>query len=422
MNRVATRGLLPDRTVLLVLGQSRGRRPPRRARPDRGRGADFHTPRRRRLRRRGPPLPGADRGRRRVGHARRRWPSACARRCGCERLRGPARPAAGAAPARGGPRPRPPTPICSPARPGSGKRRYADRFAAALLDCPPHRIETRTHPDLFVLEPEGQGILIEGARRLRRDLHLRPFEADRRVYLILDAHLLRDESANALLKSLEEPPEYGVFVLVSDHAERMLPTIRSRLQTVAVPPLSDRRARAGHRRPGRRPRGARQPRPRRRCSRTDPAAAERRRRLPRAWPGARPPTRPSTRPRPRAAMHRRAAASARKAEAEAVAARARRRRSSRSTTRRSGKALSKRSRTAPSAQARRAEWDELRAGRRHDRAVVPRRARGRSGSRGGGGKLGYGRRGLSGRRRRAAARACRRALWTVSATCAGRSS
>ena len=115
---------------------------------------------------------------------------------------------------------------------GSGKRVYADRFAAALLRSPLHRIESRTHPDLFVLEPEGQGILIEGARRLRRDLHLRPFEADRRVYLILDAHLLRDESANALLKSLEEPPDYGVFVLLSDHAERMLPTIRSRVQTI----------------------------------------------------------------------------------------------------------------------------------------------------------------------------------------------
>jgi DNA polymerase-3 subunit delta' len=115
---------------------------------------------------------------------------------------------------------------------GSGKRRYADRFAAALLVSPPARIESRTHPDLFVLEPEGQGILIEGARRLRRDLHLRPFEAARRVYLILAAHLLRDESANALLKSLEEPPDYGVFVLVSDHAERMQPTIRSRVQAI----------------------------------------------------------------------------------------------------------------------------------------------------------------------------------------------
>ncbi len=75
-------------------------------------------------------------------------------------------------------------------------------------------------------------ILMEDARRLRRDLHMRPFEGDRRVYLILDAHLLRDDSANALLKSLEEPPDYGVFVLVSDHAEGMLPTIRSRVQTV----------------------------------------------------------------------------------------------------------------------------------------------------------------------------------------------
>ena len=113
---------------------------------------------------------------------------------------------------------------------GSGKRRYADRFAAAILDTELGRIERRTHPDLFVLEPEGQGILVEGA--LRRDLHLRPYEAARRVYLILDSHLLRDESANALLKSLEEPPEYGVFVLVSDHAGRMLPTILSRVQTV----------------------------------------------------------------------------------------------------------------------------------------------------------------------------------------------
>ena len=120
---------------------------------------------------------------------------------------------------------------------GSGKRRYADRFATAILDAEPGRVERRTHPDLFVLEPEGQGILVEGARRLRRDLHLRPYEAARRVYLILDAHLLRDESANALLKSLEEPPEYGVFVLVSDHAGRMLPTILSRVQTVPFRPF-----------------------------------------------------------------------------------------------------------------------------------------------------------------------------------------
>jgi DNA polymerase-3 subunit delta' len=56
--------------------------------------------------------------------------------------------------------------------------------------------------------------------------------------MILDAHLLRTESANALLKSLEEPPAYAVFVLVSDHAEGMLPTIRSRVVPVPFRRLS----------------------------------------------------------------------------------------------------------------------------------------------------------------------------------------
>jgi len=115
---------------------------------------------------------------------------------------------------------------------GTGKRRHAERFAAALLDSRPGRIENRSHPDLFVLEAEGGSILIDAARELRRDLHMRPFEADRRVYLVLDAHLLRTESANALLKSLEEPPPYAVFVLVSDHAQAMLPTIRSRVTPI----------------------------------------------------------------------------------------------------------------------------------------------------------------------------------------------
>jgi DNA polymerase III subunit delta' len=116
--------------------------------------------------------------------------------------------------------------------PGTAKRRYATRFAEALLAADRARVEGRTHPDLFVVEPEGQSIPIDRVRELRRDLHLRPFEAARRVYLVHDAHLLRDDAANALLKSLEEPPPYGVFVLVSDHAERMLPTIRSRLELI----------------------------------------------------------------------------------------------------------------------------------------------------------------------------------------------
>lgn len=116
--------------------------------------------------------------------------------------------------------------------PGSAKRRYADRFCAGLIGCDLRRVEQRIHPDLFAIEPEGQNILVDDVRRMRRDLHMRPFEAKRRVYLLLDCHLLRDESANALLKSLEEPPAYVVFVLVTDRPRRLLPTIRSRLVTV----------------------------------------------------------------------------------------------------------------------------------------------------------------------------------------------
>jgi DNA polymerase-3 subunit delta' len=116
--------------------------------------------------------------------------------------------------------------------PGSAKRRYAERFCAALIGCELRRVEQRIHPDLFAIEPEGQTILVDEVRRMRRDLHMRPFEAQRRVYLLLDCHLLRDESANALLKSLEEPPSYVVFVLVTDRPRRLLPTIRSRVAPV----------------------------------------------------------------------------------------------------------------------------------------------------------------------------------------------
>ena len=59
-------------------------------------------------------------------------------------------------------------------------------------------------------------IRIDVIRELHHDLHMRPFEADRRVYLLLSAHLLNDDAADALLKDLEEPPPYAMIVLVAD--------------------------------------------------------------------------------------------------------------------------------------------------------------------------------------------------------------
>src|SRR5436189_5868021 len=83
-------------------------------------------------------------------------------------------------------------------------------------------------------------IRIDAIRELRRDLHMRPFEADRRVYLIHHAHLLNEDAADALLKDLEEPPPYAVIVLVADDLGPLPETIRSRCQPVPFRRLSER--------------------------------------------------------------------------------------------------------------------------------------------------------------------------------------
>ncbi|HSP74142.1 MAG TPA: DNA polymerase III subunit [Gaiellaceae bacterium] len=125
---------------------------------------------------------------------------------------------------------------------GVGKREAARQFAAELLGGDP-RVRRGAHPDLYVLEALGEMIRIDVIRELRRDLHMRPFEADRRVYLIFDANLLGQEAADALLKDLEEPPSYAVIVLVADDLGPLPDTIRSRCQLVPFTRLSERAVR-----------------------------------------------------------------------------------------------------------------------------------------------------------------------------------
>jgi DNA polymerase III subunit delta' len=125
---------------------------------------------------------------------------------------------------------------------GVGKRAAAVDFAAELLG-EHERVERRAHPDLYLLEPLGDQIRIDAIRELRRDLHMRPFEADRRVYLIFGAHVMNEEAADALLKDLEEPPPYAVIVLVADDVGPMPQTILSRCQAVPFRRLSERAVR-----------------------------------------------------------------------------------------------------------------------------------------------------------------------------------
>ena len=127
--------------------------------------------------------------------------------------------------------------------PGVGKRRAATVFAGALIG-DAGRVERGTHPDLYELEPVGDQVLIDEIRALRRDLHMRPFEASRRVYVILDAHTMNEAAADALLKDLEEPPEYAVIVLVADDLGPLPETILSRCQLVPFRRLSEAAVRA----------------------------------------------------------------------------------------------------------------------------------------------------------------------------------
>jgi DNA polymerase III subunit delta' len=125
---------------------------------------------------------------------------------------------------------------------GVGKQTAAIAFAAALLG-DERRVEARTHPDLYLLEPLGEMIRIDDVRALRHDLHMRPFEADRRVYIILGADRMNADAADALLKDLEEPPPYAVIVLVASELGPLPPTILSRCQLVPFRRLSERAVR-----------------------------------------------------------------------------------------------------------------------------------------------------------------------------------
>jgi DNA polymerase-3 subunit delta' len=119
--------------------------------------------------------------------------------------------------------------------PGVGKREVARAFARSLLGT-----EREFHSDLYELDALGEMIRIDAIRELRRDLHMRPFEADRRIYLIHHAHLMNEDAADALLKDLEEPPSYAVIVLIADDLGPISETLRSRCQLVPFSRLSER--------------------------------------------------------------------------------------------------------------------------------------------------------------------------------------
>lgn len=136
--------------------------------------------------------------------------------------------------------------------PGSGRTEAALALARCVV-CPEGgdgtcgeciRVAHGTHPDVRVLRPSGaQGYLAEQADELVRDAQLSPMRARAKVYVLERAETLGRSAANALLKTIEEPPEGVHFVLVARSADAVLPTIASRCQVVPFRPPSEAEAR-----------------------------------------------------------------------------------------------------------------------------------------------------------------------------------
>ena len=107
-------------------------------------------------------------------------------------------------------------------------------FCGNCWDC--KQIDKGTHPDLFVVEPEGLSIKIEAIREAIRFLSLKSFKLKNKVLIIKDAQCLGPAAANAFLKTLEEPPKNCFIAVCSSKLEGMPPTIISRCRKIFLPP------------------------------------------------------------------------------------------------------------------------------------------------------------------------------------------
>jgi DNA polymerase III subunit delta' len=105
-------------------------------------------------------------------------------------------------------------------------------------ECPACRnVASGRHPDLHLLQPDGTFIKIDQIRELQKEISFRPYEARKKACIIEDADRMNPAAANAFLKTLEEPPGEALLILLTSHAEGMLPTIISRCQHIRFRPL-----------------------------------------------------------------------------------------------------------------------------------------------------------------------------------------
>lgn len=95
-----------------------------------------------------------------------------------------------------------------------------------------NKINKQCCPDLKIIEPIKGSIKIEQIRELRREIDLKPFEDRKKIYIIDQAEEMTIEASNCLLKTIEEPPDYAIIILICINTDSILPTIISRCQLI----------------------------------------------------------------------------------------------------------------------------------------------------------------------------------------------
>lgn len=131
---------------------------------------------------------------------------------------------------------------------GIGKRLVATMLAKSLqcdsvdnkpcnMCLPCKKVEGGNHPDISVLEPDGQFIKVEQIRELQKRLGYKPFEGRSTVCIVDGADRLNISAANSLLKTLEEPPAQTHIILIAENIRMVIPTILSRCQRLNFCPL-----------------------------------------------------------------------------------------------------------------------------------------------------------------------------------------
>ncbi|MBQ3407750.1 MAG: DNA polymerase III subunit delta' [Clostridia bacterium] len=134
---------------------------------------------------------------------------------------------------------------------GIGKKIFAKEFAKMILcnekdDKKPCNkckscieFNSDNNPDFFIIEPDGNSIKIDQIRQMQKSVMEKPIESTKKVYIIDNCHLMTKEAQNCMLKTLEEPQEYIVIILIAANENNILSTVKSRCTKIFFKEIDD---------------------------------------------------------------------------------------------------------------------------------------------------------------------------------------